>query len=77
MHFPYPPLQDSKTPFHQLLPAVSLSSPLKVFRVLSLRALRRGASVMSQILTKGGVLSDKLSDNSPQLQRSGHRVEGR
>ncbi|KAF3833313.1 hypothetical protein F7725_026978 [Dissostichus mawsoni] len=33
-------LDDSKTPFHQLLPAVSLSSPLKVFRVLSLRALR-------------------------------------
>ncbi|KAF3849450.1 hypothetical protein F7725_019169 [Dissostichus mawsoni] len=33
--------RDSKTPFHQLLPAVSLSSPLKVFRVLSLCALRR------------------------------------
>ncbi|KAF3844507.1 hypothetical protein F7725_007670, partial [Dissostichus mawsoni] len=33
-------MRDSKTPFHQLLPAVSLSSPLKVFRVLSLRALR-------------------------------------
>ncbi|KAF3843973.1 hypothetical protein F7725_016021 [Dissostichus mawsoni] len=59
--------------FRQTLSSVAQTNWLHLINT----KCQEGASVMSQILTKGGVLSDKLSDNSPQLQRSGHRVEGR